>query len=264
MDLSTPQGYLQGLFATGLGFPAFNIPLWFLACLFSVELLHRLAGPRLQSDRRILLAAAGFYVFGYLLTLWVQFFPGPNFWFLHEALVMYAFYLIGVFLRRRGFLLGEHPKGWMVTGAAACGLVLLLTFDLNTGPFRMFDAVVIVLSGHGNFVLFVLTALAGTVLLMLLARLAGANRALVFLGENALILFCLNGVFYHFLNGPFAEWFMAHVPVHWATVTAAGAAFTLASLLLCVPFVLLMNRYLPQLVGKPHLKGPIIGPLVRR
>lgn len=263
VDLSGPAGYLKGAVATLLGFPVFNIPLWFMACLVSVELLHYVFGRFLNSTVEILAGAAAFYAGGYYLTLFYQFIPGPNFWLLHEALVVYGFYLVGVALRRKHEYLEAQPQMALQVAAAVCLAVLVFTWDLNTGPFRLFDAVVIVLSGHGHVLLFPLTALAGSFLLLLAARGLGRNRFFMFMGRNALILFCLNGVFYHFFNGPFADWFAATFPGDWWAVTGACAAFTVVSLGACIPCIMLLNKWVPQLVGKPAVAGPILPKLLR-
>ncbi len=264
VDLSNAAGYLKGAAATLMGFPVFNIPLWFMACLVSVEIIHFTVGRFLNTALKILAAAVLFYVGGYFLTSKIQFLPGPNFWFLHEALVVYSFYLLGVLFRREGILLGAQPRWRLLAASAVCLLVVVFTYDLNTGPFRMFDAVVIVLSGHGNIFLFPLTALAGSLFLLLVARCAGASRFLMFMGENVLILFCLNGIFYHFFNGPFAAWFAEAFPGHWAAVTGGGIAFTIVSLACCIPVVTGLNKWVPQLVGKPAKDGPFLPRLYRR
>jgi len=41
-------------------------------------------------------------------------------------------------------------------------------------------------------------------------------------------------------------------------VTGAGVIVTLASLALCIPLVVVFNKYVPQLVGKPKIKGPLL------
>lgn len=263
VDLSTTKGYMEGIVSTLLGFPVFNIPLWFLACLVSVELLHFVVGRLLDSRLKLVVAAVLFYVGGYYLTLKINLLAGATYWFMHEALVVYAFYLVGVFMRRESFLLGAQPRWRLLAATAVCLLLVVTTWDLNTGPFHLFQAVVIVLSGHGNILLFPVTALAGSLLVLLLARSAGANRFLMFMGENALILFCLNGVFYHFFNGPFADWFVSRFPGHWAAVTGAGIVFTAFSLACCIPCVLMLNRWVPQLVGKPARSGPLLPSLVK-
>jgi acyltransferase len=270
-DLSTPTGWAWNLTRTALGFPMFNIPLWFLALLVSVEVLHSIVGRRLTTDTRIVVAAVCFYLFGYYLTLDFQFVRFDklfqwNYWFVHEAPVVYAFYLVGVLLRRRGVFAGSgraalgffsRPRN-LIAGALICLLLVWLTYDRNQGPFRFFDAVVIVLSGHGNVFWFPFTALVGSFMLLLLARATGENRFLAWMGQNVLILFILNGVFYHFLNAGFAAWVMDSLPhTAWA-ITGATALFTALSLLLCLPVMVFLNKYLPQLVGKPQADGPFL------
>lgn len=264
VDLSQASGYLKGAVSTLFGFPAFNIPLWFMACLVSVELLHYVFGRFLDTRLKLMAAAVAFYVGGYFLTLKVNLMGGATYWLMHEALVVYAFYLAGVFMRRESILLGAQQTWRLMAASAVCLLIVVATWDLNTGPFHLFQAVVIVLSGHGNILLFPLTALAGSLLVLLLARSAGANRFFMFMGENALILFCLNGVFYHFFNGPFADWFAANFPGHWVAVTGAGICFTIVSMAACIPCIVLLNKWLPQLVGKPAKQGPILPSFLKR
>lgn len=262
LDLSTAQGYLKGLWYTLLGFPLFNVPLWFLTALVVVEILHFAVGRFLDSTPKLVAAAVVCYVGGYYLTRDLMLLPGPTYWLIPEAPVTYAFYLVGVLMRRESALVAARPRWRFLVGAGLCLLVVILTFDLNQGPFRVFQAVVILTSGHGNVFLFPLTALAGSLFLLFLARSAGANRFLMFLGENVLILFCLNGVFYHFFNGPFADWYVATFPDHWAPVTAATFGFTVLSLAACLPAIWLLKRFLPQLVGRPSVSGPLLPRLV--
>ncbi|BBD07248.1 fucose 4-O-acetylase and related acetyltransferase-like protein [Desulfovibrio ferrophilus] len=264
VDLSSAKGYAKGLIATAMGFPVFNIPLWFMACLVVVEIMHR-AWARLVAGTAGLFAVVVVCLLG---GLWLNqripfLMEGKNFWIVNEAPVMAAFYLVGVFLRRREFLLGNVPRPVLVFGVLACIAAVMLTFDLNQGPFRLFQAVVVVLGAHGNWLLFTVTALAGSLALLYLARLTFPARWLLFMGRNVLILFCLNGVFYHYINGPFADWFMRTFEGGAWLVFGAGVVFTALSLVASVPFVLLFNRFIPQLVGKPRQSGPLLPALIR-
>ncbi len=264
VDTGSVAGYMHGAAATALGMPVFNIPLWFLASLLSVELLHYLVGRFLKTDLHILLAALCFYVGGYYLTVDYMFLPGPSYWLVHEAPAMYAFYLVGLWLRRNRVLSGTPSRGGLALGVLLTACAVWFTFDLNQGPFKIFQAVVVLLSGHGHVFWFVFTGLCGSLMVMLLASFAGDNRFMRFMGENTIIIFCLNGVFYHFLNGPFAAWFMDTFTATPWSVTLACLLFTLVSLAACIPFIFLFNRYLPQLVGRPYVHGPLLPALVRR
>jgi len=61
---------------------------------------------------------------------------------------------------------------------------------------------------------------------------------------------CLNGIFYHYLNPPLAQWVLENFGGSVMTITLSGIVTTLMSLLLCVPFVYGFNRFMPQLIGK--------------
>lgn len=263
LDLATVSGYFQAAVATAMGFPLFNVPLWFVACLVSVECLHRVLQVYLDSAPRIVLAALVFYVGGYALNE-QYFFFGQNrsFWLLHEVPVVYAFYLVGVLLGRTGL-----PGNVSIARAAAVALVSLaavhFTYDLNQGPFRYLQAVVILLSGHGHFLWFPFTALAGTALVVALGRVFENVSLLAFCGRNALILLGMNGVFYHFVNAPVAAWSVEHLPGDGWSVFAVSALVTVVSFALCLPVIRALNALVPQLVGKPRAAGRFFGPLLR-
>jgi len=232
--------------------------------LVTVEILHYAVFRFLRaSDARILAAAVLFYLAGYALNREVQFFdPGgrglTNYWLFNEAPVVYAFYLLGVVLRRRRFLAGPVRPGMLAAAALAALGIVWLTYDLNRGPFRLIEAVVILASGHGHVLWFPLTAIVGSVAVLLLARLSPPVAWTAFMGRNALTLFCLNGVVYHHVNGPLAAWTRDTLGLSAAAVFGVGAAATAVSLVLAVPLVMLFNRTVPQLIGRPRERGPLL------
>lgn len=261
--LASPGDYLTATVQTLTTLPIFDIPTWFLMCLITVEILHYAVFQFLRaSDTRILSAAVVFYVAGYAFNREFQFFdPGrlmTNYWLFNEAPVVYAFYLLGVVMRRRGFLTGPVRPALLAAGGLAALAVVALTYDLNRGPFRLIEAVVILASGHGHFLWFPLTAVAGSLMVLLLARLSPPAAWMTFMGRNALVLFCLNGVVYHHVNGPLAAWTRETLGLSAASVFGVGAAATAVSLALAVPIVMLFNRALPQLIGRPRERGPLL------
>jgi acyltransferase len=264
VELNSPDAYAQAAVATAMGFPLFNVPMWFVACLVSVECVHRLLGGLLDTPRRITLAALACYVGGYALNA-EYFFFGQNmsFWLLHEVPVVYAFYLVGV-LCGRVQLLGGIGKGLVPLCLFAVSLLAVhLTFDLNQGPFRYLQAVVILLSGHGHVLWFPFTALAGSVMVLALGSMLRGLSWLTFLGRNGLILLGMNGFFYHFVNKPLAAWCAESFPGNGPAVFLIGMAVTVACIGACVPVILALNRAMPQLVGKPRQAGLFFGPLLR-
>jgi acyltransferase len=120
------------------------------------------------------------------------------------------------------------------------------------------EAVVILAAAHGHILWFPLTALAGTLGVLALGKLLERADWMAWLGRNALVLFCLNGVVYHHVNGPFAAWFTANVPQDGWSVATGAALLSVASIALAVPLVIALDRWLPQLVGRPAAQGPLL------
>lgn len=267
-DSTTWRVYFEAWLSALIGgFPPFAVPMWFLGCLVSVEILHYVLGRFLDSSMKLLIAAAALYLGGYYLNREIPFFMKHwNVWLVHEAVVVYAFYLLGVWLRRKGFLIGQARFGkaglWGFVGLGV--LLTALTFDLNKSLFTLeaYDAVVIVLSSHGHIFWFPFTALAGIATLMLLAKSTERFGVVGWIGRNALIVFCLNSVFYHYANGPFTSWVAAEFPDTHLTVLLSGVFFTAVCLAMTVPVVLLLNKYLPQLTGNPKVDGPLLPKLI--
>lgn len=272
LKLPSVKGYIDGVINTVFGMPLFCVPSWFLMLIFSVELVHYAVFRFLKSDAAIVVAVLCFYIGGYLFNWQFNIVDvtkdrviGWNYLFIHEALFLYAFYLLGVLMRRKAFLLKPQRPAVMLLAAAAMFFVVLFTYRLNAGHFSFpaFDAVVIMLSSHGHMFWFLLTAVAGSLMMLFIARAIPAWPPLVCMGGNTLMLMCLNGIFYHFINPPAAKWVAAHLSGSPPVIFAVGCLMTVVSLALCMPLISLLNRWVPQLVGKPKRSGPLMGSLIQ-
>jgi acyltransferase len=266
LQLPSVEGYAGGLISTAFGLTLFCVPSWFILLIFSVEMVHYCAFRFLKSSNlRILAGILFFYVAGYWMNLQFdivnpakQKIIGWNYLFIHEAVVMYAFYLSGIYLRRKRFLMDTVPKKILIPGVIATFFIVLFTFHLNNGPFNFnyFSSVVIMFSAHGSFLWFPVTALAGSLFVLLLAKITPHQKTILLMGQNTLMLMCLNGIFYHYINFRVAKWVVDHLSDSFLTITGIGFLMTLTSLALCIPLIYLFNRFVPQLVGKPKTSGP--------
>ncbi len=263
LPLPSVKGYMTGLEDTAFGLPLFCVPSWFLMMIFSVELVHYAAFRYLKSDAKILIGAACFYVVGYILNWQIQFLDptkgrvvGWNYLFIHEAITMYAFYLVGIYMRHKGFFMKKVPAKLWAPAMAAAFLLVLFTYELNTGHFTFapLDAVVIMMASHGHFLWFPFTAIVGSLLLLFLASATPAQKTILWMGRNTLLLMCLNGIFYHFFNPRAAVWISHAFAVTPWTLTGIAVAVTVASMALCMPLMYLFNQYVPELVGKPNAR----------
>ena len=269
LDLPSIAGYAGGLLSTIFGLPLFCVPSWFLLLIIGLELVHYLFFRFLHdADWKIPVAIISFYLIGYFLNLKLDVFNplkgrtiGWNYFFIHEAVTLYAFYLIGLYMRRKGFFADHIP--WKK--AAPASLLLLafvfFTYKLNTGPFNfnVYDAVVILFSSHGHIFFFFATALAGSMLVLFFAAMMPVAKPVEYMGQNTLILMCLNGVFYHYVNQPLAKWILSAFGGSFTVITVSGLLTTITSLLLCLPLIFLFNRYTPGMIGKKSRKPKYAG-----
>ncbi len=265
LQLPSVKGYTTGLLNTVFGINMFCVPAWFLLMLFSVEMVHYAAFRFLTSDARILIGVALFYVVGYWFNLELDIVNpvkgrvvGWNYLFIHEAVTMYAFYLLGIYLRRKQVFTERMSPKIALPGAIISFLIVLFTYNLNSGlfPFTPYDAVVIIFASHGHFLWFPFTAVAGSLGILLLARLTPPQKTIIWMGQNTLILMCLNGIFYHYINPRVAQWAVDTLPPGAPVIFGVGVVMTAASLALCIPLVFFFEHYLPQLSGKPKRNGP--------
>jgi len=272
LKLPSVQGYISGLISTAFGIPMFCVPSWFILMLFSVELVHYGAFRFLKSSNlRIVIAAVIFYVVGYWFNFKFDIFNpmkgrtiGWNYLFIHEAITMYAFYLLGVYLRRKRFLMDNVSPKIVVPVVIISSLIVLFTYKLNNGPFNFnyFNSVVIIFSSHGSFLWFPITAVVGSFFILFLAKITPSQKTIVWLGQNTLTLMCLNGIFYHFFNPRVAKLVVDNLSGSALTIFGVGCLMTVASLAFCVPLIYVFNKFVPQLVGKPKIKGPLLRNLI--
>ncbi len=270
--LPSVEGYTKGLVNTVFGLPSFCIPSWFLLLIIGVELFHYGVFRFLKSSNiKILFAAIVLYILGYWLNLKLDIFNplkgrivGWNYIFIHEAITLYAFYLMGIYLRRKRIFVDPVPVGILLPGAVVSFLIVLFTYQLNTGPFNfhVYNYVVILFSSHGHILLFPLTAIAGCALILLIAGMTRTQKIIVWLGQNTIILMCLNGIFYHYINPPTAKWVIANLHNSAISIFGVGLVMTVVSLAICMPLIYLFNKIVPQLVGKPKSRGPLLKNLI--
>jgi acyltransferase len=256
----------RGSLALLRGMPSFNMLTWFLACLFTVELIHFGVKRWLKTSSRMGMAIFLALMVGLPIARWaaqrlattgVYF----NVWYIQEALTAYAFYLTGIWMRHVGVL--DKRPSQAHFGALGLSLLFLvvtwLTAGWNEGPFVTEPGLVLMsISSQGSFVWFPVTAVTGTLFLIFLAKLIPVNRVLLYFGQKTLILLGMGGLFFEFFNQPLVAVTTPYFPASPFAATIQAVALTLLSFVICVPFIHVFEKFVPQLVGKPGKVGPIL------
>ena len=266
-DKASLKEVLFDVLSWARGHPTYNWAMWFLVCLFTLEIIHYFAGRYATTTRRLIALAIGSYLVGWFVLWQASFITGAtglarNFWFIHEAPIAYALYLAGILARRLNLI--ERPGRWggLLIFFALLALTLA-TFNLNTGPFVHRKQVVLMSGGsNGSIWAFPVTALAGAFMLCYLSRLTRPVRWLVFIGGATIPLLGLDGIIHNHVNPLLAQRLSAFLPDTQLAVLAAGLVVTIGTIVLCSPAMYLLNRYVPQLMGRPKVKGPWLKNLV--
>jgi acyltransferase len=161
----------------------FDGPLWFLPCLFLVEIeafAVSFLGKRIQAT-----------IVGFLTIL--GFIWGPRFkyipWSAAVSLVGLCFFWSGYRLKVKLYALKKPFKIWII----AVGLVLNLVFcQLNSDVSMATDC-------YGNPIFFLLAALGGILYTVILLTYSSPRRLLTVIGMNTIIILGLHGDLLFFL-----------------------------------------------------------------
>ena len=223
-----PLTQFIGIFyATGIDqWMQFNMPAWFLTCMF-VSLvacwwLHRWS---VGSKRRLFLLTVFVAMAGYGISF-VVYLP----WSIDIALVMQVFLLTGLYLRRFDF---ESP-GWWLTA-----LVLMGTIFAN-------GHVDTASRHYANIFLYYVGGIAGTLLMIKISvtfdRLctdSALERVVTFCGRNSLMILLFHSLGYKFASALFAYVFKMPLEVahnrYWLV-------YALVSLCFCGIVIIVKNR----------------------
>lgn len=251
------------------GYPFGNFLTWFLFCLFTVELLNYLIYPLIKDN---LWKSAGLVIFTLLVGYYLALNQGINSylplrglhtWYLHESLIGLSFYQFGFILKQSNIVSWFEQPLPKYVGLGVTLVATVATFNLNQGPFLdPRDMVALALTSYGNLFLFSVTAITGSLFIILLSLSLPSFKGVAFIGKNTLILLGMNFL-YMDIAKPMIGKLDLSIFDSWVTVTVFGLGLTIVSFMVNVPIIQLINRLVPQLMGKPKAKGPLLPALLR-
>ena len=248
--LSNTLGYLYG-------HPAFNAAIWFLVCLFMAEVWAALLLPKINSVLQGVLISCFVLYFAYSLTItpeFEDFFILPmNFWYIHESVMAFGFYSMGYSIFSwLNKITSINPLIRLVL-VVIFGWITVWSANLNS-PEEGF-AVIMKASKHGNYYFFI-SAFAGILTTILAASLIPKIRGFDYIGRNTLILMGTNGLFMAVFYPHIINWLDHYESTFWVTFDSLW--ISVLTIGLSIPIIELLNRWVPQLIGKPQVDGPLL------
>lgn len=216
------------------------VPLWFLVCLFVVEVLFYLLFKNVKQKLLLLL---GFAIIGYLDHYFsVVRLP----WGINIAFTAIVFYGIGHVCKQQLDKLLE-AKTWLLGLSATTLIGIMGLIALRNGVPDMNSRI------YNNYTLFIIGAFSGTVALLIISKLIEDrfNRlsAFVFLSMNTLVILGFHKIIGELIKG--GLWFAFDInPARFVAALPYDVALAIAEILVLVPFILFINAYIPVILGK--------------
>jgi acyltransferase len=253
------------------GYPFANTVTWFLVCLFVLEIMAGILGRFVPLDKWKSIAFSILSFFGGLLILvryrdFIRHLTGINvyFWFFNVAVAALSFYLMG-FAFRSFFASLEKRGMWKaaIVLFATATVVLFGTYDLNQGPFveGELPGVLMVASSFGNPFWFGVTAYAGLLSVLALARMIDIKwPPLDFVGRNTIIYLGISGICLNFIDSSVIS--MLNIrPATMMELVSYSTIYCVVVMSLFAPVVFGLRRWFPEFFGGRWTDTSLLPPM---
>ena len=215
-------------------------PLWFLVCLFVVEILYySISGYKWNTKIIILLFCA---YGGYRLSSVANFYVLP--WSIGIALTSIIFYAMGNYFR--------HSKiGHKITLPNRLIFCIFFTINLIIGGFQNIYVSMYYLV-YGNLFYFYLASFSGIIAYIQISQFIKKNNFLTsifeYYGRNSIIILCTHYFVLKFLQNMHItdSLFLNYTPLK-------GYLNALITLLLSIPSIFIINRFFPCIFGRKKM-----------
>jgi len=214
-----------------------NPTLWFVACLFTTEVLFFLILNFFKKNNIIILILFTFSLIGYAYT---KYFIRPLPWSIDAACIAILFY-------GTGFIVKENRILDKVNGIIFFLLLIVgITAALNNSQVDMFASL------YGNYFLFVIAAFSNSIAFLWLSKFLNKSYVLQYIGKNSLIYLALHqSIILFFINQALHSNLLKGVNQQLTSMYPALPVFyTLITVVVTIPIIFIINNYLPFLLGK--------------
>jgi fucose 4-O-acetylase-like acetyltransferase len=231
-DLEWLGRTLAGIVYGTHSYPYFvNDALWFLPSLITVEILYVFCMRRLALSYLVFLAASYALFRQHYLDLFLS---------IDLSLLGLNYFLAGTLARRLDVLRPlEDSRPRLAAVAVVCCSITAAAASAGNVWYAGEHYGVALGAGLAGILMVVSVSM---LLAPLLARQARARAVVTFVSSNTLFIYC-----FHALSSPAAAALLA--PVALGPPLTRGAVTAALSILLLVPFLLIVRRFLPELIG---------------
>ena len=224
----------------------YNVVLWFLPCLFMMEIIFDYIYKKLKQNKFILIFMITFSSLGYLLLKFCHFRLPYS---LDTMCVAIPFYSLGFFvapiLDKINANIIKHKIEYVLVLTVISGII-----SIKYGGSNLNNNI------YSNYPLYYLVGSIGILLIIVVSNLVGNRKSILFLGTNTLTLMCLHEplkriilIIVSKLSGLSVELLRSN----FITILIV----TIILIAVMYPLILIINRYLPFITGKRKIKRTI-------
>ncbi len=260
-----------------IGLPLVSWPCWFLVGLFSSELCYYFIYNKIKSNQHKFIASILFCSLAWMVSRGLESIGGGvsmiGMVFLLQSVPLFCgLFFFGASIRSKLIRASRESK-WKVL-ALFIVTALICWYSMNFNDFTPLDAksfktrypsdgMFLSVGQYGYFIPFMISIYSGILAFCCFCILIPPFRILSMIGDHALLLIGINSIFVAFLNSYIAQIMPIddHPTFVKYTLTFVVA---LATALMSLPLAILLEKYLPQLVGKPMLSGPLLPALYKK
>lgn len=229
------------------------VPLWFLTCLFSTESIYYFIFRRVSSKRNKLLIICTIAAIGFINSEYNSYLLP---WGINMALIMILFYGLGDVLcdsiKQRSIVIKNR---WWPCIALITTPIVIASYALNNVEIEVHN------NSYGNYLYFIIGALAGILAIVAIAKMleqiniATVNRYLSYIGQNTIVLLCLHLTAFSFIKA--FVFFVLKLPMAIFQNTYISIIQSINTILILLPVIWFMNRYMPLFIGKQRNIKPL-------
>lgn len=245
-DVSPINVFLNIWIATPSINYVFNTALWFLPCLFITEVMFHFLEKRIKNTKILLSFIIVFSIIGYI-------YPKLNIirlpFGIDSAFIAIGFYFFGYWWKKSENIILQKVNLNIITRIIVlciCCIVVIcvpsLTNGMNIGNME-----------YPFYPIIYLTSFAGFFMIYLVSNMISENRPLQFLGQNTLVLLGIHEPIKRIVIEIVHRIFSIQTEIM-RTNIIGKLIITALVILVCIPFIYIINRYLPFLIGRTKEK----------
>lgn len=215
---------------------------WFLTCLFVVEILFWIINTISLNKITSMLFILGSAILGYMGSLFMPFrLP----WSIDIALTAVVFYGIGYIFKEKLDKLTDFTANKNLA-AVIPFVILSIVFCFVNGRVDMYS------NYYGNILFYYLSALSGIIFVITLCKKIPQNKLLQYIGKNTIVILGLSSVSLFVIRGVFYLIY-SRLPNLSNISIVVGLLMSFLQIAFLLPAIYIINSFFPFILGRGKL-----------